>query len=170
MTSNSEKKEKSVAEFVIIVVLVGMLMSVFINYFIKQEVQLNETAFKTLAQNFTSKVSTIHAQWLMDKQPRIVKLASINSQEKQLISVNKFGWVDAKNEPLVCEYIWQVVMASPMSVMKQPIAGFEVRNFTEQPMTKISLVCRYMLPNGVYFDYNRLNGRVSGVLNADNEK
>ncbi|MBL0709798.1 MAG: hypothetical protein JJV99_02100 [Colwellia sp.] len=170
MASTSEKKEKSLAEFVIIIALVAMLTSVFVNYFIKQESQLNETAFKTLAQTFMSKVSTIHAQWLMDKQPRIVKLASINNQDKQLVSVNKFGWVDAKHKPLVCEYIWQVIMESPMSVMKQPIVAFEVRNFTEQSVTKISLVCRYILSSGVYFDYNRLNGRVSSVLNTNNEK
>lgn len=146
-----------------IVVLVGVLMSIFINYFIKQEAQFSEAGFKTLAQNFTTKVAAIHAQWLMDKQPNVVQLASINNTEKQLITVNEQGWVDVKQTLLVCEHIWQLVMESPLSLMKQSIVAIEVRDFTAQSPHQISPVCRYVLSNGAYFDYNRLNGKVSAV-------
>ncbi len=167
MSSNSEKNEKSLAEFVVIVVLVGVLMSVFIIYYIKQEAQFSTAGFSSLAQNFTTKVSTVHAQWLMDKQPRVIELASINKAEKQLITVNKKGWIDVNNGPLVCERISQIVMESPLSLMKQSIAAIEVRNFSAQPSQHVSLVCRYTLPNGTYFDYNRFNGRVSTVITGD---
>ncbi|MCW8832304.1 MAG: hypothetical protein OQK09_11650 [Colwellia sp.] len=163
MSNNSEKNEKSLAEFVMIVVLVGVLMSIFINYFIKQEDQFSEAGFKRLAQNFTTKIATVHAQWLMDKQPSVVELASINSTTKQLIAVNKQGWVDVNNDSLVCERIWQAVMESPLSFMKQSITAIEVRKYTAQPSPRVNLACRYVLPNGVYFDYNRLNGKVSAV-------
>ena len=163
MSSNTEKNEKSLAEFVVIVVLVGVLMSIFINYFIKQEAQFSETGFKTLAQKFSTKVAITHAQWLMDKQPSVVSLVSINSEVKQFVTVNKQGWVDANDKPLVCEEIWQLVMESPLSFMKQSIAAIEVKKFLAQPSQGASLICRYVLPNGAYFDYNRLNGRVSAV-------
>ncbi len=170
MSSNSDKKEKSLAEFVVIVVLVGVLMSVFINYFIKQEAQFSETGFKTLAQTFTTKVAIIHAQWLMDKQPQVVELASINNSEKQMITVNELGWVDTKQTPLVCEQIWQLVMATPLNFMKQSITAIEVRHFSAQPPQGVSLVCRYMLSSGAYFDYNQGNGRVSAVVTVDSLK
>ncbi len=167
MFNNTEKKEKSLAEFVVIVVLVGVLMSVFINYFIRQEAQFSNAGFKSLAQNFTTKVATVHAQWLMDKQPSVVELASINSSVKQSITVNEQGWIDVDNGHLVCESIWQIVMESPLSLMKQSIAAIDVRNFSAQPQQHVSLVCRYVLPSGAYFDYNRLNGRVSTVVTVE---
>ncbi len=68
MTSNSEKKEQSLAEFVVIVALVGVLMAVFINFFIKNESQFIRAGFTTIAQTFNTKVSAVHAQWMMDKQ------------------------------------------------------------------------------------------------------
>jgi len=170
MANNSDKKEKSLAEFVVIIVLVGVLMSVFINYFIKQEAHFSETGFKTLAQAFTTKVATIHAQWLMDKQPLVVELISLNSSEKQLITVNELGWVDVKQAPLVCEQIWQLVMGTPLSFMKQSITAIEIRHFSAQPPQGVRLVCRYMLSSGAYFDYNQGNGRVSAVVTADSFK
>ena len=61
MISNSEKKEKALAEFVLIILLIGILSSVFINYYIKQEVQYTNAAFSNLAQRFNTTVTTVHA-------------------------------------------------------------------------------------------------------------
>ena len=169
MPSNSEKNEKSLAEFVVIVVLVGILMSVFINYYLKQGPQFTNAGFTSLAQNFTTKVATIHAQWLMDKQPNYVSLASINNTNEQLIPVNQWGWVDVKETSLVCEQIWQLVMEAPLTLMKLPIAAIEVRDFANQSKNDPKLSCRYVLPNGNYFDYNRVNGRVSTVVTQNSE-
>ncbi|MDP7593306.1 MAG: hypothetical protein QF552_11565 [Litorilituus sp.] len=163
MVTNSEKNEKSLAEFLLIITLVGVMMSVFINFFIEHEAQYSQAGFKTMAQNFTTKVSVVHGQWIMDKHPEVVELAMMHDLTKQLISVNQQGWIDVNSTSLVCEKIWQLVMESPLRYMKQTIAAIEVRSLAKASAVETTSICRYALPNGTYFDYNRLNGRVTSV-------
>jgi competence protein ComGC len=167
MATNSEKKEKSLAEFIVIVVLVGVMMAVFINYFIKSEDQFTHAGFTTIAQSFNTKVRTVHAQWLMDKQPNVVLLASFNKKEKQAISVNNKGWIDVQNKQLACEKIWQLVMETPMNLMKLSISAIEVHDNTNEKNDPAKAQCRYVLLGGSYFHYNRSNGKVSKVTMID---
>lgn len=168
MTSSSEKKEQSLAEFIVIVALVGVLMAVFINYFIKSEAQFTHAGFATVAQNFNTKVNAVHAQWMMDRQPNIVYLASLNNQQKQAVSVNKAGWIDVAQAQLPCDKIWQLVMEAPMSSMKFSVSAIEVYATHGQFQNKQGGVetsqCRYVLRDGSYFQYNRANGKVSKVI------
>lgn len=171
MVSNSEKKEKSLAEFITIIALVGVMMAMFINYFIKSEPKFTHAGFSTLAQQFNSKVNAVHAQWLMDKQPNIVLLSSFNTKDKQAVSVNKSGWVDVKKEKLACEAIWQLIMEAPMNLMQFSISAIEVHNMQNtdldnQGTDKVS-ECRYILMDGSYFQYNRAKGKVSKVIKLD---
>ena len=163
MASQSEKKEKSLAEFIIIVALVGVMMAFFITYFIKSEEQFSQAGFTTLAQNFNTKVSAVHAQWLMDKQPNVVLLASFNKNEKQAIPVNRAGWVDVKQNKLACEAIWQLIMETPMNLMKLSISAIEVHDKTLLQSEQVKVQCRYALLDGSYFHYDRSNGKVSKV-------
>ena len=163
MATNSEKKEQSLAEFIVIIALVGVMMAVFINYFIKSEAQFSHAGFSTLAQNFNTKVSAVHAQWLMDKQPSTVLLASFNKSEKQAVPVNSAGWVDVKQKQLACENIWQLIMETPMSLMKFSISAIEVHDNTKKQDAQAKALCRYTLLDGSYFHYNRTNGKVSKV-------
>jgi hypothetical protein len=163
MASNSEKKEQSLAEFIVIIALVGVMMAIFINYFIKSEDKFTHAGFSTLAQNFNTKVSAVHAQWLMDKQPNIVLLSAFNKQEKQAIPVNNNGWVDVKQKTLACEKIWQLIMETPMSLMKFSISAIEVNDNTHGQHVQKKTQCRYALLDGSYFHYNRANGKVSKV-------
>jgi len=164
VVTNSEKKEKSLAEFIVIIALVGVMMAVFINYFSKSKTQFTQAGFSTLAQSFNTKVSAVHAQWLMDKQPNIVLLASFNKKEKQAISVNNAGWVDVKQKKLACEAIWQLIMETPMNLMKFSISAIEVHDTTNKQHDKAKVQCRYALLDGSYFHYNRTNGKVSKVI------
>ena len=164
MTSNSEKKEKSLAEFVVIVALVGMLMAIFINYFIKNEAQFTHTGFTIIAQSFNTKVNTVHAQWMMDKQPSIVYLASLNTEKKQAVSVNKSGWIDVKHHPLPCEAIWLMVIESPMDSLKFSVSAIEVQESINEHRIVENSQCRYVLLDGSYFQYNRTKGKVSKVI------
>ncbi|MBL4766037.1 MAG: hypothetical protein JKX67_12325 [Colwellia sp.] len=164
MTTNSEKWEKSLAEFVVIIALVGVMMAVFINYFVKSEGQFSHAGFTTLAQSFNTKVSTVHAQWLMDKQPNIVLLASFNKKAKQAIPVNSVGWIDVQQKNLACQAIWQLVMETPMSLMKFSISAIEVHDNTNEQNIQTKGQCRYALLDGSYFHYNRVNGKVSKVI------
>lgn len=171
MTSNSEKKEKSLAEFVVIVALVGMLMAIFINYFIKNEAQFTHTGFTIIAQSFNTKVNAVHAQWMMDKQPSIVYLASLNKENKQAVPVNKAGWIDVHKAQLSCEEIWQIIMEAPMNSLQFSVSAIEVHNSfdkqqTEQGISKNSQ-CRYLLLDGSYFQYNRAKGKVSKVISLN---
>lgn len=168
MVSNSEKNEKSLAEFIVIIALVGVMMAVFINYFIKSETQFTHAGFTTLAQSFNNKVNTVHAQWLMDKQPNIVLLALFNNKEKQAIPVNKAGWIDVEKEKLACEAIWQLIMETPMSLMQFSISAIEVHNLQSKQLSNQNAAqmseCRYVLFDGSYFQYNRVKGKVSKVI------
>jgi len=168
MTSNSEKKEKSLAEFVVIVALVGVLMAIFINFYIKNESQFTQAGFATIAQDFNTKVNIVHAQWMMDKQPNVVYLASFNKKEKQAVPVNKAGWIDVQQAQLSCETIWQLVIEIPIRAMKFPIGAIEVRTSYSEPQSKQEASenseCRYVLLDGSYFQYNRAKGKVSKVI------
>jgi competence protein ComGC len=172
MASNSEKKEKSLAEFVVIVVLVGLLMATFINFFIKNETQFTQAGFAAVAQTFNTKVYAVHAQWMMDKQPSVVYLLSLDKDKKQAVSVNKTGWIDVKRAQLPCESIWQLVMEIPTSSMKYPVSAIEVRTSFSKNNNKLESEqgslekseCRYVLLDGSYFKYNRAKGKVSQVI------
>lgn len=164
MVTNSEKKEQSLAEFLVIIAFVGVMMAVFINYFIKSEDQFTHTGFTALAQTFNTKVSAVHAQWLMDKQPNVVQLASLNKKQKEAIPVNNYGWVDVKQKELACDNIWQLVMEIPINLMQLSISAIEVHDNTDEQHAQAKVECRYVLLDGSYFHYNRANGKVSKVM------
>ncbi len=153
----SDKKEKSLAEIVIIVLMVAILMMVFIHYFFKQEEQLTKVGFNTLTQNFSTKITTIRAQWFMDKQPRVVNLVS--SGTTQEIYINESGWVDSPKNELACRIIWNVVIAEPLTLMNMDI---NVKQVSVMNKNK-GRVCRYSLATGESFDYNSSDGKVSRV-------
>lgn len=164
MTSNSEKKEKSLAEFVMIVTLVGVMMAIFINFFSKNESQFTQAGFTAIAQKFNTKVNAVHAQWMMDNQPSTVQLASLNNLNKQAVSVNRAGWIDVKHEQLACEKIWLLVMEVPITEMKYPIGIIEMHTLENKKLSEegySNSECRYVLLDGSYFQYNRANGKVS---------
>jgi len=165
MTSNSEKREKSLAEFIAIVALVGVMMAIFINFYIKNESQFTQAGFVAIAQTFNTKVNTVHAQWMMDKQPNIVYLASLNHVQKQAVPVNKSGWIDVQQSQLACETIWQLVMELPINEMKYPISAIEVHTLSNGNESDLkNSECRYVLLDGSYFQYKRTKGKVSKVI------
>ncbi|TMM47834.1 hypothetical protein [Colwellia ponticola] len=175
MTSNSEKKDKSLAEFVLIIVLVGIMMAIFIKLYNKNESQFRQAGFASIAQTFTTKVNVVHAQWMMDNQPSTVYLASLNNETKQSITVNEAGWIDVTTSVLPCQAIWQLVMQVPITAMKLSISAIAVHTGKEPQRSEFSAeqlalnkgLCRYVLVDGSYFQYNRVNGKVSKLSNTD---
>lgn len=175
MTTNSEKNDKSLAEFVVIVALIGVMMAVFINFYIKNESQFTQAGLEAIAQTFNTKVNAVHAQWMMDKQPRVVYLASLNSKTKQAISVNKAGWIDAQDKQSPCDAIWQLIMEIPIQDIKLAVSTVEVHTaYNESIDTRQNTSsdfnhseCRYVLPDGSYFNYNRAKGKVSKVIKSN---
>ena len=157
----SNKKEKSLVEIMIIVIVVAVLMMSFIYYFFKEENKLTKVAFGQLAQNFSTKVTAVHAQWFMDKQPDSVILVLPN--EKQHINLNSNGWIDTLNHDNSCAEIWKKILMGPMYFMNSPVSAVEIRtaNIT------IGHVCQFELPSGLYFEYNAENGKVSQVLSRN---
>jgi len=159
---NIEKKEKSRAEFIAIIAMVAILMAIFILYILPQKQRLTNAGFTSLAQNFNSNIIAVHALWLMDKQPEIVQVSSLNKQEKQNVPVNKKGWVDVSDSTQACEKIWQLVMLTPLNLMKYNISVLELReNKKNEPLFHH---CRYILSSGEFFDYDSLNGKVTKVI------
>ncbi len=158
----AEKKEKSLAEVLIVVVLVALLMTSFIFYFFKHQGQLTRAGFESMSQVFSARVTGIRAQWFMDKQPQLVAVESRNLQPDGSsvvkVPVNSKGWVDVGSGPLSCQKIWHYVMESPLVYMKQPVGAVLVGQKNQSRH-----YCQYSLSSGEYFTYFRHNGKVSEV-------
>ncbi|XQW85548.1 hypothetical protein ACOYR1_02110 [Thalassotalea piscium] len=157
------KREKTLAEQIITVVMVMVFMAGFLYYFLRQEDQFTQVGFETVAGNFATQVSTIRGQWFMDKQPKIVYLKEQGKQATvREVTVNQHGWVDSIEEN-GCFVIWQQVMNSPLGFMNQPVAAVQINEHKGVDKR----YCRYMLTSGKYFQYNPDNGKVSNVLNIN---
>tara|TARA_R110001583_G_scaffold114517_4_gene265007 strand:+ start:2957 stop:3463 length:507 start_codon:yes stop_codon:yes gene_type:complete len=158
----AEKKEKSLAEILVVVVLVALLMASFIFYFFKNQGQLTRAGFESITQVFSARVNGIRAQWFMDKQPDFVNVESSNRQADGgsvvNIPVNNQGWVDAGSSALVCQKIWHYVMESSLTYMKEPIGSVLI-----DPKNHKMNYCQYSLSSGEYFTYYRHSGKVSAV-------
>ncbi len=166
----SDKKGKSMAENLIIVVMLGLLMASFIYYFFKQEAHFTKVGFDAVANSFSARITGIHAQWFMDNQPRwlIVKeTATLNGNRKNIrIALNSAGWVDIPTADYLnvengCRLIWQQVLATPMVYMKQPISAVLVNVSINNERQQKSRSCQFSLPSGEYFEYQPSNGKVS---------
>lgn len=162
----SDRKERTLAEIVIIVLLSAILMMSFIYYFFKQEDQLTQVALKRISQSFSTKVTAVHAQWFMDKQPNIVIVKfsdnydQISENKSQAITVNKNGWIDSSDKELACAKIWELVIMEPMKLLNIPISAVEIKKHNMD----VGRICQYELPKGEYFQYNSQNGKVSDAL------
>jgi hypothetical protein len=148
-------------------------MKIFISYFFMQEQQITQTGFKTLAQSFKNTVVVVHAQWLMDKKPNIVRLSSLNTKDNSAITVNAKGWIDSmqsvnsttlrlNNSTNTCEAIWQLAISRPMSLMKFSIAAIEIHHENLSNFHQ----CRYILSTGEYFEYHSATGLVTQVKSS----
>lgn len=151
-----DKKQRSIIEFLVVVVIITIMMKLLIDVFFSQQTKVTNTAFNSLSQNFASKINVVHGQWLMDKQPNVVILNRLNSSEKAIININKKGWVDNQQTSLACHKIWQQVLAMPLQVVKSKVIAIEIQNNTNE----IGRLCRYSIDNGQYFDYRSDTGKV----------
>ncbi|TWX70682.1 hypothetical protein ESZ36_03185 [Colwellia demingiae] len=155
----SEKKQRSIIEFLVVVVIIAIMMKLLIDVFFSQQAKITNTAFVGLAQSFTSKVNVIHGQWLMDKQPSTVVLNRLDSKVKEFIHVNNMGWVDNEHASLACHQIWQQTLAMPLHVVKSKVIAIEIKN----KAIKNGRLCRYSIANGQSFDYRSDTGKVKQV-------
>ncbi len=164
-----DKREKSMAEFVVVIIIFAVLMKIFINYFSEQEPRITTTGFTAIAQNFNNTIMVVHAQWFMEQKPNVIWLATSNKKDKVAVTVNKKGWLDIPKQTInetihltkmtPCESIWQLAMTIPMQLMKFSIAAIELRDKGLGDFHR----CRYLLPSGQYFDYYSETGKVTKV-------
>ena len=151
-----EKRQRSLMEFIIIVVIIALFMKLFLDFFFSQQEKITNTVFVGLAQSFTSKVNVVHGQWLMDKRPKVVVLSRLNSQEKQFVRVNAMGWVDSEHASLACHKIWQQTLTLPLQLGQSVITAIEI----QKKSIKNGRLCRYSIANGQSFDYRSDTGKV----------
>jgi len=159
VSSNVEKKQRSMAEFIVVIVIIAVLMKLLLDLFFAQQVRITNTAFVGLAQSFTSKVNITHGKWLMDGEPATVVLNRANSQDKQYIDVNEAGWIDNVHTSLACQRIWKQTLSMPLQVVKSPVVAIEIKGKT----IKNGRLCRYSIANGQSFDYRSDTGKVGQV-------
>ena len=152
------KKEKSIAENILVVILLVVLMGSFVEVFFKQEQEVTDGGFYSMKSTFTSKIMMVHAQWFIDTKPSSVKIKQ--SQDQQIsyssIPVNHYGWVDVTDKTLRCEKIWQFVMDMPLVFMKKSIVAIQINKAS----TAGHGSCRYQLSSSQFFDYDSASGRV----------
>lgn len=154
-----EKKERSMAELLIIIILLGVLAVVFMNSFFKQEKNISNAAFDALANTFSSKVQIVHGQWMMDKQPNVVELASLPEQDIERVVVNRKGWIDDDSAHDACKNIWQMATNAPLKFMNHVVSVVEVERTGQQ-----GRVCRYVVYQEdlqLAFEYSSASGKVS---------
>jgi len=153
------KKEKTLAEQLIIVVLIAVLMAIFWLEFEENEQVIENTGFEAMSNAFSTKVQLVHAQWLMDKQPSKVMVKNSYGQV-EVIAVNKKGWVDAVDAQQPCVDIWRQVMNLPLIFIKQPISVIAVNRMQSVKNS----VCRYALNGSTYFEYDKNTGKLVSNL------
>lgn len=154
----AERKERSMIEILIIVVLMGALAVVFISTFFKQEQQFSDTAFNALTQTFASRVQVVHAQWMMDKQPNVVELRIVNSNEIERVTVNKNGWIHSTKTISPCQDIWIMATGAPLVFMNSPVTVIDIERAGQSGQ-----VCKYLTgdENDQYsFEYWSNNGKI----------
>ncbi len=61
----TEKRQKSRAEFIVVIIVISLIMTLLIELFFSQQEKITDTIFVGLAQSFTSKVNVVHSKWLM---------------------------------------------------------------------------------------------------------
>ena len=157
----TEKREKSLAEQIMVVLLFALMMAGFIAYFFKQEAQISQTGFKALANSFATKLIAVRSQWFMDKKPEAFFIqtntpAQETEAQKLLVTVNGNGWIDVSEDTLACEKIWQLTMNLPLVFIQSPIAAVEVRKAVSGP----GRICRYSIRSGEYFEYHSASGKI----------
>ena len=148
----ANNREKSMGENIIIITMVAGLMAIVIYYAFRQEGQITQVGFESLANTFISKVTSIRAQWFMENQPNVVVLKDKNIK----IKVNEKGWVDYSPESGHCVKTWQAVMHPELTFMNQVVVALEVRKDQQGELA----YCRYQLSTGQYFDYFPTTGKV----------
>jgi len=167
----SNKRERSLGELVLVVLVFALLMAIFIHYFFKSEAQINRVGFASLASSFVSKVILIHGQWLTDGRPKqvnIVEYEQVNGDRvHRQVTVNNAGWVDSNLKNLACQQIWQFVMAMPMTFVRQPISAIRLqRQSAASEQVKASdraTICRFSIKSGEFFEYSAKNGKVNSA-------
>ncbi len=153
--SDANSREKSLGENVMIIALIALLMGSFIYYFLKQEQQITNVGFNTVASNFAAKVTALRAQWFMDNQPDVMVIKEQNGA-RYSIRLNANGWVDFIDDIDNCRKVWQAVISDDLTFMNRPVAVIEIKN--EQ--NRLKNACRFSLPTGESFDYFFESGKV----------
>lgn len=178
-----DKKEKSLGELIVVIVILALLMTTFIHYFFKRSDEFTHAGFNALANAFSAQINAIHAQWIMDKKPDYLYLKEFtresqeaSSTENRLVKqklikaipMNKKGWVDIpeylrEGNHTRCAQIWQYVMESPMSLMKETISATQLLKNKGQLS---GVICKYSIDNKVteFFEYDTTSGKVSSIV------
>lgn len=156
-----QKREKSLAERIIIIAGLGIMMAIFIHYFLKNEESVEQAGLTRMAKSFAGKVNVVQSQWQMDNRPNIVRLQVNDSEGNRVIEpivVNQWGWISSKGA-LDCGFIWQQATETPLTFMNEPI-GVVVVNLHDADKQ----ACRYQISSGAFFEYIPQSGKV--VINA----
>ena len=160
--------ELTMNKVLIVVVLLGILMSVFIHYYLKQREYLESNAIKSMAASFSAQVVAARAQWFIEQQPSTLIMKGYDEDENNFtkrVTLNKAGWIDVNDKLIqqsqgICQQVWLMVMNRPLVFFKGSITSVLVN----KSKNEFGHVCRYIVNSGEYFEYNSENGKVSDIF------
>ena len=167
----STKRERSLAELVVVVLLVLSLMAIFVFYYFKHAQQIEQAGFKQLMNNFSARIVLIKSQWFMQQQPekmwiteQMLNEDSTTKKGERLVNLTKHGWVTIPQQALACQQVWHTVMATPLSFFKQPISAVLIHQ--QDDVNSLNQhYCRFSTASGLFFDYNSASGMVKSAVN-----
>ena len=162
------EREHNRFEWLVLVIVVGIIMLVAIVHYIDLARDGRRAAFGLLANNFASAVAMARVEWLLQHAAQ-----SPNAQAEphtQRVFMNEAGWpvatlaVNANNYSAQnCYQLWEELLQNPAPATVQ--GGAEQRGERQYHISFPQPdICRYELitdAKGHYFDYNLLSGKVS---------
>jgi prepilin-type N-terminal cleavage/methylation domain-containing protein len=167
MNTIDRAKGYSLLEFVVVVVLIGLVAAKGLKYYGQAIDDSRRVGIEALARNFTAAAAGIHAQWLIAGKKSGGRTIDMDNV---LIYINKNGWPAgtkktdkaSANPALNCYQLWQALLQNPTPAT---VEGIEKRGRRPYHISSMENGrCRYELvaASGVthYFDYALESGQV----------
>ncbi len=166
MSPLPSKEKITLAELIIIVVVIAVLMTSVGIYFFKHQGQVTQAGLNNISHVFAARINAMRAQWMMDAQPRMLFIDDQLSDNKITVHLNAKGWVDNGQTTDACQENWQQVMGSSIEQTDANIAAIWLTLNTVAGNKHSH--CRFSLSSGEYFTYTPSNGKITEVQLVNN--